>query len=73
MSIKKITLKKYLGLFRQGVEDFVFSKKNYYKFKKYDAYREGYGYATLVLDGHRWYFKNLERQKLKTYNSEEQI
>jgi len=62
LSNKKITLEKHLGLFRQGVEDFVFSKKNYYKYKKYDAYREGYGYATLVLDGHRWYFKKMEKQ-----------
>ena len=62
LSNKKITLEKHLGLFRQGVEDFVFSKKNYYKYKKYDAYIEGYHHAALFLDGHRWYFKNLEKQ-----------
>jgi|TARA_R100000030_G_scaffold19816_1_gene14106 hypothetical protein len=57
-----MTLKKQLSLFAQGIEDFVFSKKNYYKYKKYYDYRWGYEQAALELGGHRWYFKNLEKQ-----------
>ena len=57
-----MTLKKELSLFAQGIEDFVFSKKNYYKYNKYYDYKWGYEHAALELAGHRWYFKNLEKQ-----------
>ena len=57
-----MTLKKRLSLFAQGIEDFVFSKKNYYKYNKYYDYKWGYEHAALELAGHRWYFKNLEKQ-----------
>jgi len=59
-----MTLKKQLSLFAQGIEDFVFSKKNYYKYKKYYDYKWGYEHAALKLGGHRWYFKNLEKQNV---------
>tara|TARA_R100000278_G_scaffold42947_1_gene37742 strand:- start:9 stop:194 length:186 start_codon:yes stop_codon:yes gene_type:complete len=54
--------KKQLSLFAQGIEDFVFSKKNYYKYNKYYDYKWGYEHAAQVLDGHRWYFKKMEKQ-----------